>query len=155
MITRGQVLTVLPFGNVVTTLTINGSELKTYLENGISRMPVVDGRFPQVSGLCFRYDIARAAGGRVLGATRQLADGSCAGAPVDLTPGSSYRLAINDFMASGGDGYPNVVPRVTTQDFMDQVVADHIVAHTPLNPLVQGRVACTSSGATACPIAKL
>ncbi len=48
-ITRGQVLAVLPFGNVVFTVTINGAELKTYLENGVSLMPSAQGRFPQVS----------------------------------------------------------------------------------------------------------
>ena len=49
-------------------MTVNGAELKTMLENGVSRMPAVDGRFPQVSGLCFTYDIAAAAGSRVTGA---------------------------------------------------------------------------------------
>ena len=52
----------LPFGNIVVTLSVNGAELKTMLENGVSRMPAVDGRFPQVSGLCFTYDIARPPG---------------------------------------------------------------------------------------------
>jgi 2',3'-cyclic-nucleotide 2'-phosphodiesterase (5'-nucleotidase family) len=151
-ITRGQVLAVLPFGNVVSTLTIDGAELKTYLENGVSAMPGVSGRFPQVSGLCFTYDIAAPAGSRVTGAVRQADDGSCTGAAVDLTAASSYTLAINDFMASGGDGYPNVFSRATTQNIMDQVLADYISANTPLSPSIQGRIACTSSGATACPV---
>ena len=45
-ITRGQVLAVLPFGNVVVTLSVNGAELKTMLENGVSPMPAVDGPLP-------------------------------------------------------------------------------------------------------------
>ncbi|HMA07911.1 MAG TPA: 5'-nucleotidase C-terminal domain-containing protein, partial [Ramlibacter sp.] len=69
-ISRGQVLTVLPFGNIVVTLNVNGAELKTMLENGVSRMPSVDGRFPQVSGLCFTYDISLPAGSRVQSAVR-------------------------------------------------------------------------------------
>ena len=56
----------LPFGNVVFTVNISGAELKTMLENGVSAMPAANGRFPQVSGLCFTYDIAAAAGSRVL-----------------------------------------------------------------------------------------
>ncbi len=151
-ISRGQVLTVLPFGNVVVTLTVNGAELKTMLENGISRMPAVDGRFPQVSGLCFTYDISAALGSRVTGAVRQAPDGSCTGAPVDLTAASSYKIAENDFMSTGGDGYPNFASRVTTQNIMDQVVADHITAHTPVSPAIVGRVTCTTSGATLCPV---
>jgi len=154
-ITRGQVLTVLPFGNIVATLTINGAELKTYLENGVSLMPAANGRFPQVSGLCFTYEITAAAGSRVTGPVRQAADGTCTGAPIDLTAASSYTLSINDFMANGGDGYPNFVSRITTQDFMDEVLADHISANTPVSPAIQGRIVCTdANGATApdCPV---
>ncbi|MGE5138146.1 MAG: 5'-nucleotidase C-terminal domain-containing protein, partial [Rudaea sp.] len=131
-ITRGQVLTVLPFGNIVVTLTVDGAELKTMLENGVSRMPAVDGRFAQVSGLCFTYDISAPAGSRVTGAVRQASDGTCSGAPIDLTAASSYKIAENDFMASGGDGYPVFSSRVTTQDIMDQVAADYITANSPL-----------------------
>ncbi len=155
-ISRGQVLAVLPFGNVVFTVKINGAELKTFLENGVSQMPAANGRFPQVSGLCFTYDIAAPAGNRVLGAVRQAADGSCTGAAVDLTAASVYNIAENDFMATGGDGYPNVYSRGTTQNLMDQVLADYISANTPVSPALQGRIACAdSNGATApnCPVA--
>jgi 2',3'-cyclic-nucleotide 2'-phosphodiesterase (5'-nucleotidase family) len=151
-ITRGQVLGVLPFGNIVVSLNVNGVELKTMLENGISRMPAVDGRYPQVSGLCFSYDISAPAGSRVLNAVRQASDGSCTGAAVDLTAGSTYKIVENDFMASGGDGYPVFTSRATTLDIMDQVLADHVTANSPLSPTIQGRSACTTSGATACPV---
>jgi 2',3'-cyclic-nucleotide 2'-phosphodiesterase (5'-nucleotidase family) len=145
LITRGQVLAVLPFGNVVVTLTVNGAELKTMLENGVSSMPAANGRFPQVSGLCFTYNIEAAVGNRVTGAIRQAADGTCTGAAIDLTAGSSYEIAENDFMASGGDGYPNFVSRAATQDVMDQVLADHVTANSPLNPAIQGRIKCVDA----------
>jgi 2',3'-cyclic-nucleotide 2'-phosphodiesterase (5'-nucleotidase family) len=151
-VTRGQVLAVLPFGNVIATLTVNGEELKTYLENGVSRMPEIDGRFAQVSGLCFTYDLSSVAGSRVTGAVRQGDDGSCTGAPIDLTAASNYRLAINDFMAHGGDGYPVVSSRITTQNTMDQVLADYIVKNSPISVTLQGRIACTTSGSTTCPV---
>ncbi|HXL42709.1 MAG TPA: 5'-nucleotidase C-terminal domain-containing protein [Gaiellaceae bacterium] len=157
-ITRGQVLTVLPFGNIVTTVTISGAELKTMLENGVSRMPAVDGRFPQVSGLCFTYDIALLAGSRVLSAFEADSAGNCTATPVDLTAASSYKIAENDFMTGGGDGYPVFSSRATTQDIMDQVTADYITANSPLSPFVKafpdGRINCAdSNGATApnCP----
>jgi len=154
LISRGQVLTVLPFGNVSVTVTLTGTELKTFLENGVSAMPASNGKFAQVSGLCVTYDIAAAAGSRVTGAVRQAANGSCTGAAVDLTAGSSYTVATNDFMAQGGDGYPNVYGRVLTQNLMDQDVADWIAANSPISPAIQGRIACTdTNGATApnCP----
>ena len=154
-ITRGQVLTVLPFGNVVVTLGVNGAELKTMLENGVSSMPSINGRYPQVSGVCFTYDIAVAAGTRVTGAVRQAPDGTCTGAAVDLTAASTYSLATNDFMASGGDGYPFFTPRVVTRDIMDQVLANYITAVGTVSPDIQGRITCTdSNGATLpdCPV---
>lgn len=151
-ISRGQVLTVLPFGNVVVTLSITGAELKTFLENGVSSMPGANGRFPQVSGLCFSYDVAAPAFSRVTGAVRQAADGSCTGAAVDLTAASSYTIATNDFMANGGDGYPVVYGRSTTRDIMDQVLTDFITNSGTVSPALQGRIVCTSSGATACPV---
>ena len=141
-ISRGQVLTVLPFGNVVVTLSVNGAELKTMLENGVSQMPAANGRFPQVSGLCFSYDIEAPVNSRVTGAVRQALDGSCTGAPIDLTGAATYTIAENDFMASGGDFYPNFFSRATTQDIMDQVLADHITANTPISPSIQARIKC-------------
>jgi 2',3'-cyclic-nucleotide 2'-phosphodiesterase (5'-nucleotidase family) len=153
-ITRGQVLGVLPFGNLVATVDVNGAELKTYLENGVSSMPGANGRFPQVSGLCFTYDISAPAGSRVIPASvvRQAADGTCTGAAVDLTAASMYHIAINDFMAAGGDGYPNVAARAHSREIMDQTVADWITANSPLAPRIQGRIVCTTSGATPCPV---
>jgi 2',3'-cyclic-nucleotide 2'-phosphodiesterase (5'-nucleotidase family)/predicted AlkP superfamily phosphohydrolase/phosphomutase len=151
-ITRGQVLGVLPFGNLVATVDVNGAELKTFLENGVSSMPAANGRFPQVSGLCFTYDISAPVGSRVTGVVRQAADGTCTGAPVDLTAASMYHIAINDFMAAGGDGYPNVAARAHSREIMDQTVADWITANTPLAPRIQGRIVCTTSGATPCPV---
>ena len=53
-------------------MTVNGAELKTMLENGVSRsvstdpatlnQPSAQGRFPQVSGLCFTWTPNNAAG---------------------------------------------------------------------------------------------
>ncbi len=148
-ITDGQVLTLLPFGNFVVTLQLDGAELKTMLERGVSSVETGSGRFAQVSGLCFSYDIDAAVGSRVTGAVRQAADGSCTGAVVDLTAASSYTLAENDFMASGGDGYPNFTSRAVSRDVMDKVVADYIAANTPITPTIQGRITCSGS---VCPV---
>ncbi len=148
-ITQGQVLTVLPFGNVVATVELTGAELKAFLERGVSAMPGADGRFAQVSGLCFTYDINASVGSRVTGAVRQAADGSCTGAAVDFGGAASYTVATNDFMASGGDGYPVVIAKATTREFMDQVVAAHVEAEGTISPSIQGRIECVGAG---CPV---
>jgi 2',3'-cyclic-nucleotide 2'-phosphodiesterase (5'-nucleotidase family) len=148
-ITRGQVLGVLPFGNIVVVLKVTGAELKQMLENGVSTMPAVAGRFPEVSGLCFTYDITRPALSRVTSAVKANADGSCTSTPVDFSSGTTYSIAENDFMAAGGDGYPVFSARATSQGIMDQVVADYITAKGTVSPALQGRIACTGSGCPA------
>ena len=153
-ITRGMLQALLPFGNQVVTLTVNGAELKSILENGFSTMPSVNGRFPQVSGLCVYYDISLPAGSRITGADRQALDGSCTGGVVDLTVNSSYSIAMNDFMVNGGDSYPNFASRSVTRDIMVNVVADYVTANSPLSGSLDGRIQCSdSNGATApnCP----
>jgi 2',3'-cyclic-nucleotide 2'-phosphodiesterase (5'-nucleotidase family) len=151
-ITLGQVFTVLPFGNQTATVTVTGAELKGMLENGVSAMPGANGKFAQVSGLCFTYDISAPVGSRVLGAVRQASDGSCTGTAIDLTAASSYSVATNDFVASGGDGYPDVRSRMVTRNIMANDVADWLAGAGTISPAIQGRVTCTTSGATPCPV---
>jgi 2',3'-cyclic-nucleotide 2'-phosphodiesterase (5'-nucleotidase family) len=124
------------------------------LENGVSAMPAVNGKFAQVSGLCFTYNIEAPAGSRVTKAVRQT-DGTCTDVPVDLTAASTYTIAENDFMASGGDGYPNVSAKATTQEIMDQVAAEHISDAGAISPSIQGRIVCTDpnpGSGTNCPV---
>ena len=110
-------------------------------------MPAVDGRFPQVAGLCFSYDIEAPVSSRVLGARVADSAGNCTATPLDLTAATTYRIVSNDFTIGGGDGYPNFRDRMTTQGILDQVVADYIDAKTgPINPFVKaapdGRINC-------------
>jgi 2',3'-cyclic-nucleotide 2'-phosphodiesterase (5'-nucleotidase family) len=142
VITSGQVLTVLPFGNVGDVIPLNGVELLSVLENGVSRAPAADGRFPQVSGLCLTFDIEAAAGSRVTSIVHQAADGSCTGGAVDLTAGASYTLATNDFVAAGGDGYPNFASRGATRGVLDQDVSGWLMTAGTIDPNVQGRIVC-------------
>ncbi|MEA2526904.1 MAG: 2,3-cyclic-nucleotide 2-phosphodiesterase / 3-nucleotidase / 5-nucleotidase, partial [Thermomicrobiales bacterium] len=145
-ITRGKVLEVLPFGNVVATAEISGTELKTMLEHGVEAMPEPAGSFPQVSGVCFTYDITAAPGSRLTSVVRQNEDGSCSTEAMDLSESATYLLATNDFMVAGGDGYPNLTDRSTTRDVMDQVVADFIAKAGTISPSIQGRIVCTGEG---------
>jgi 2',3'-cyclic-nucleotide 2'-phosphodiesterase (5'-nucleotidase family) len=155
-ITNGQVLTVLPFGNIVVTLDVTGAELKEMLEIGVARMPEPSGAFPQVSGLCFTYDINAEAGSRVTGAVRQAADGSCMGEALDLSDAATYTLATNDFTAAGGDGYPDVLSRADTRNILADVVAAYVAGDSPLalpgeplDPALEGRIACEGEGCPA------
>ena len=153
-ITRGQVLAVLPFGNQVVKVQVSGVELKGMLENGVQFFGTTlsDGRFPQVSGLCFTYEITASPLSRVTGAKRQEADGSCTGASIAFDS-TMYWITENDFMSTGGDGYPNfyTAGRVYTLDYMDVVLANYISANTPVNPVLQGRIVCTDANGSTAP----
>jgi 5'-nucleotidase / UDP-sugar diphosphatase len=95
-ITRRDILAELPFGNRLVTIDINGRDLAAAIENGLSEFPNAAGRFPQVSGLTIEADASRPAGHRVT--SIKVGD-----APLDA--GKTYSVAINDFLAHGGDGY--------------------------------------------------
>jgi 2',3'-cyclic-nucleotide 2'-phosphodiesterase (5'-nucleotidase family) len=157
-ITRGRSFEVLPFGNFAMTLQVNGEELKQLLEFGVGAMPAVSGTFHQVSGLCFSYDISEARGSRVIESSvvRQAADGSCdATQPVDLTSASTYDIVENDFMVAGGEGHPVFLSRASSDGTtLEVVLAEYLMQSTfedPIEPRIQGRIVCTTSGSTACP----
>jgi 2',3'-cyclic-nucleotide 2'-phosphodiesterase (5'-nucleotidase family) len=93
---RRDIFSELPFGNHVALIEIDGRELKAAIENGLSLLPRAAGRFPQVSGLTIEANIRQPAGERVVSI-------KIAGAP--LQESKIYKIATNDFMARGGDGY--------------------------------------------------
>jgi 2',3'-cyclic-nucleotide 2'-phosphodiesterase (5'-nucleotidase family) len=95
-ITRRDILTELPFGNRLITISVSGSALKAAIENGLSQLPNPSGRFPQVSGLTIVADVSRPPGDRVL----SIKVGDAA-----LDPAKTYSVATNDFMARGRDDY--------------------------------------------------
>ena len=95
-ITRRDILAELPFGNRVVTIDVPGRALREGLENAVSRVEAAAGRFPQVSGMTIEYDPRRPAGRRIISIR-------IGGKPLD--PKRTYRIATNDFLARGGDGY--------------------------------------------------
>ena len=96
VLTRKDVLSELPFGNVTVLMELGGADLLDALENGVSQFEDGAGRFPQVAGMTFRFDAGKPAGSRV-------SDVTVGGEPLD--PARSYKVATNDYIASGGDGY--------------------------------------------------
>jgi 5'-nucleotidase/UDP-sugar diphosphatase len=94
--TRRDLLSELPFDNRVVVIDISGADLVRALENGLSLLPNAAGRFPQVSGLTIEADVSRPAGTRITAI-------NVGGAPLEA--GKIYRVATNDFLARGGDGY--------------------------------------------------
>ncbi|MDC7234112.1 MAG: bifunctional UDP-sugar hydrolase/5'-nucleotidase [Spirochaetales bacterium] len=95
-VTKGEIITVLPFGNTVTVLEVPGSTVVEVIENGIKDYPEASGAYCHMAGLTFEFDETKPAGSRV---TKVMVGGSA------LDPGAKYSMATNDFLAAGGDQY--------------------------------------------------
>lgn len=98
-LTKREVLSILPFANPVVKIEVTGATLRAALEHGVSRSAEdpEPGRFPQVSGLRFTFDVSRPAGSRV---TEVMVNGKA------LDDQKKYTLATSSFVAiDGGDGY--------------------------------------------------
>jgi len=95
-VTKGEIISVLPFGNTVTVLQISGKGVMEMLENGVKDYPNPSGAFCHVGGLTYKLDDTKPAGSRV---SEVMINGS----PLDQS--KMYSLATNDFLAAGGDQY--------------------------------------------------
>jgi len=135
-LTARDVLTELPFDNRVVAIDISGADLRRALENGLSQLPNPGGRFPQISGLTIEADASRPAGNRIV--SIKVGD-----APLDER--KTYRLATNDFMARGGDGYTmfrDAKPLLSALDapLLSNAVIAYIKALGTVRSSVDGRI---------------
>ncbi len=138
-ITLGQIMTVLPFGNYLVALDITGQQIIDALENGVSQVKDLAGRFPQVSGLRFVWDPNAEVGKRIISVEVKNPDGTYQ--PID--PSKTYRIVTNNFLAQGGDGY-TVFQKGTNfinLGFVDyEVLREYIQKNSPVNPKIEGRI---------------
>ena len=101
-VTKGRILTVLPYGNYIYVLEISGADILAALNHGLG-LPD-SGAFPQFWGLTVEAEPATLTGAD--GAGREaLKVRSVLVGDKPLDPKATYRLATNDFLYSGGDGY--------------------------------------------------
>lgn len=113
-ITYGQILSVHPvaFGLNYATVNFSGRELWSYL-NVVSNM--TDGSYPQFYGIKVKLT------GSILTSVEIRRQGESHFSALDLN--ATYKLAITDFIARGGDGYP-VVKDHSSYKITDQVDAE-------------------------------
>jgi 5'-nucleotidase / UDP-sugar diphosphatase len=135
-LTRKDVLTELPFGNLTMLLEISGADLRMALEESLSQVEDLAGRFPHLSGMKLVFDARRPKMDRIVSV-------EVGGKPLD--PRATYRLAVNEYIAGGGDGYASLkkgksIIDASAATLMANVVMDYITAKGTISPAVEGRV---------------
>ncbi|ASK64356.1 bifunctional metallophosphatase/5'-nucleotidase [Virgibacillus phasianinus] len=141
-ITVGEVITVLPFGNTLATMTLSGAELKEAFEHSVHAFPEENGGFLHVSGAKVRFDSTMSAGDRIVSIAYQDASGNY----VDIQDDEMYTVATNAFTAKGGDGYDVFAKayeegRVTDLGLSDwENFAEHLANLGTIDPEIEGRI---------------
>ncbi len=138
-VTMGEVLTVLPFQNTLSTFQVSGQTIIDALENGVSQVEEVKGRFPQVAGLKYTWDASVAPNeGRIQEVMVQEGDNF-----VPIDPAKTYGVASNNFVRNGGDGFKMFTTAENAYDFgpdVADVVAEYMAANGDNAVSVEGRI---------------
>jgi 2',3'-cyclic-nucleotide 2'-phosphodiesterase (5'-nucleotidase family) len=135
-LSRRDILSELPFGNSTSLVEVTGADISAALENGVSQIENRAGRFPQVSGLTFEVDPKAPVGARVSKITVN-------GQPIDAA--KRYKVATNNFMLTGGDGYASfgkgkVLIGLTDGKLMANEVMAYVRKAGTVDAKVEGRI---------------
>ncbi|MGR4992294.1 bifunctional UDP-sugar hydrolase/5'-nucleotidase UshA [Vibrio rotiferianus] len=120
-ITYKDVLTVQPFGNMVSYVDMSGKEVLDYL-NIVATKPVDSGAYAQFAGISMTVENGKVS--NVFIGEKQ------------LRLDSEYRFTVPSYNASGGDGYPkvNTHPGYVNTGFTDaEVLKDYLESHSPID----------------------
>ena len=100
-ITYRDVLTVQPFGNMVTLNEMTGTEVATYL-GAVASLQIDSGAYAQITGVKMTIDcVAKTATISDIGGK-------------DFSPTATYKFTVPSFNAAGGDGYPKLESPIQT-----------------------------------------
>ena len=93
-----DLLMILPMMDPLVLLDVTGAQLLLALENGVSKWPSLEGRFPQVSGISFIFDPSQPPGSRIDPGFVKIGDEF-------IAMHQHYKLVTKAYLASGRDGY--------------------------------------------------
>lgn len=118
-VTYKDVLKVQPFSNTLVYVELTGKEVLDYL-NAAAKMSPGSGAFAQFAGVRMTISGGVASDVQIGGAA--------------LNPQKTYRMALNNFQANGGDGYPRLSehPGFVNTGFVDAEVLRGFFAEKPL-----------------------
>lgn len=131
-IKRADVFTAFPFTNTVIVISATGQEIVDALIHGVDAYPELAGKFPHVSGM--EYTIVENPD------KNGVKDVMVGGKPIDLK--KNYKVATNDFMAIGGDGYKMFTGKTFEgyEGLLSEVLEQYIKKHQPIQAKVEGRI---------------
>ncbi|MFG3149026.1 bifunctional UDP-sugar hydrolase/5'-nucleotidase [Streptomyces sp. M41(2017)] len=99
VVTFGEAYTVQPFANTVNLVDLTGAQVVTALQQQVSGANEASPKILQISkGLTYTLDLTKTGAARVVTDSVKLN-----GAAID--PAATYRVAMNSFLAGGGDGF--------------------------------------------------
>ena len=134
-VTYGELFTVQPFSNVMTVQTCTGEQIHDLLEQQFYADPDDDSILQVSEGFSYAWDPTAAVGDRVDPGSIML------GTEV-IDPGTGYRVAMNNFLATGGDGFS--VFTQCTDSLGGEIDIDALVAYfeanSPIDPGPMDRI---------------
>lgn len=95
-----DIMNCFPFEDPVVVLRVTGQAILGALENGVSTLPALEGRFPQVSNICFAFSGSEDPGSRVQWV--KIDD-----EPIELE--RKYTLATRGYMSRAKDGFASLL----------------------------------------------
>ncbi|MEU2247389.1 5'-nucleotidase C-terminal domain-containing protein [Streptomyces sp. NPDC019224] len=140
VVTYGEAFTVQPFTNMMNVVDLTGAQLVSALKQQVSGANEASPKILQVSrGLTYTLDLTKSGADRVVADTIRLN-----GEAID--PGKTYRVAMNEFLAGGGDGFAALgqgtdkLVGASDLDLFNAYLAAHSSASAPLAPPVTDRI---------------
>ncbi|MDO5843801.1 MAG: bifunctional UDP-sugar hydrolase/5'-nucleotidase [Methanocorpusculum sp.] len=103
-----------PFGNTFAVISVDGETLLKVLEDNTAVTPEESGGFPQVSGLKYSIDTSKEYVEGEINRVKILSAGA-----EEFDEDKFYRIAVNSFIASGGDKY---APFASAEVICDQKI---------------------------------
>ncbi|WEH34289.1 5'-nucleotidase C-terminal domain-containing protein [Streptomyces sp. AM 4-1-1] len=140
VVTYGESFTVQPFTNMMTAVDLTGAQLLTALRQQVSGPNEASPKILQVSnGFTYTLDMTRTGADRVVTDSVRLN-----GAAID--PAKTYRVAMNEFLSGGGDGFAalgqgtNKLVGASDLDMFNAYLVAHSTAAAPLAPPAADRI---------------
>ncbi|MEW1562980.1 bifunctional metallophosphatase/5'-nucleotidase [Streptomyces sp. NPDC093509] len=99
VVTFGEAYTVQPFANTVNLVDLTGAQVVTALQQQVSGANEASPKILQISkGLTYTLDLTKTGAARIVADSVKLNGTS-------IDPAATYRVAMNSFLAGGGDGF--------------------------------------------------